>query len=186
VRVIEEEVSDPQLCLLHCILQYPTDLENANLGMIEHLTDIYPEYMIGYSDHVPPDSGMITLLNSVIRGADIIEKHFTLDKSLEGNDHYHAMDPSDVRTFRENTARLMTTTGSSRKEPIAAESNSRKHARRSIVAIRDMERGEQITRKYVGIKRPGTGISPTMLDVVVGREAKKKIPIDTILSWDLV
>ncbi|WP_245681143.1 N-acetylneuraminate synthase family protein [Halorientalis regularis] len=186
VRVIEDETPDPELCLLHCILQYPTTEENANLGMIDHLSEVYPEYEIGYSDHVPPDSGMITLLNSVFQGADIIEKHFTLDKSLDGNDHYHAMDPTDVRTFRENTSRMLTTTGSSRKEPIAAESDSRTHARRSLVAAKDIERGAEITRDDVAIKRPGTGISPTMLDVVVGRKARKKIPVDAVLSWDVV
>lgn len=184
VRIIEEENSNPELCVLHCILQYPTDPENANLGMIRHLRELYPQYTVGYSDHVPPDEGMITLLNSVVHGATVIEKHFTLDKSLGGNDHYHAMDPRDVRTFRDNAELLRMTTGSSKKSPIDVEEDSREYARRSIVAAREIEEGKEITREDISIKRPGTGISPTMLDVVTGRNAQRLIESDEVLNWD--
>lgn len=186
VRVIEEEAQDPEIGLLHCILQYPTDPENANLGMIDHLNKIYPEYTAGYSDHVPPDDGMVTLLNSVVNGAAIIEKHFTLDKSLDGNDHYHAMNPEDIQIFRKNMKRLIVTTGQSKKEPIATETDSRKYARRSLVATVDIEQGEKITREQMGIKRPGVGISPTMLEVVIGRKAQKKVRTDEIITWDMI
>lgn len=186
VRVIEDEVQDPEICLLHCILQYPTDPENANLGMIGHLDKAFPEYTTGYSDHVPPDDGMVTLLNSVVNGAKIIEKHFTLDKSLKGNDHYHAMDPRDIRMFRRNIDHIITTTGRSTKRPVSVEKDSREYARRSLVATTDIDVGEEITREKLAIKRPGTGISPTQIDVVVGREAQKRISTDDILIWDLV
>jgi len=186
VAVIEAEQADPDLCLLHCILQYPTDPENANLGMVEHLSSVYPGYTVGYSDHVPPDNGMVTLLNAMVHGASVIEKHFTLDKSIEGNDHYHAMNPADLRTFRENVGRLTTTTGESRKRPVAAETDSRRHARRSLVAARAIESGERLAREDIAIKRPGTGISPTLLDVVVGRTAAVDIPADEILTWEQV
>lgn len=186
VKIIEEEQANPDLCLLHCILQYPTDPKNANLGMIDHLSAVYPEYTIGYSDHVPPDEGMITLLNATVRGAQVIEKHFTLDKSLEGNDHYHAMEPADLRTFRENANLLVRTTGQSRKEPIAAEADSREHARRSLVAARDIEAGETLTREDIAIKRPGTGISPTMLDVVIGQAVSEPIMEDDIIAWEVL
>ncbi len=186
VRVIEEEVADPELCLLHCILQYPTDIENAHLGMIGHLATVYPEYTVGYSDHVPPDDGMITLLNSVFQGTRIIEKHFTLDKSLEGNDHYHAMNPDDVRTFKENVDRLRVTTGRSRKGPIEAEADSRKHARRSLVAAKEIHSGEAITREHLAIKRPGIGIPPANMKQVIGRSAQRDIPSDEIILWEYI
>lgn len=186
VRVIEEEKSNPELCLFHCILQYPTDPENANLGMIEHLNQLYPEYTVGYSDHVPPDGGMVTLLNSVVHGATIIEKHFTLNKSLEGNDHYHAMDPKDVRTFRENSELLSTTTGNLRKTPIDVEENSRKYARRSLVAVREIDEGKEIRHEDVLIKRPGTGIPPSMIEIVTGRTAQRQIEADEVLTWEMV
>lgn len=186
ISIIEEESRNPEICLLHCILQYPTDPENANLEMISHLNEIYPEYMVGYSDHVPPDDGMITLLNSMVKGAKIIEKHFTLDKSIEGNDHYHAMGPDDIRTFRENTNIMTLTTGQRKKEPISAETDSREYARRSLVAAADIEQGDKITREKVAIKRPGTGIAPTMIDLIIGRKARKQIAEDDILTWEAV
>lgn len=186
VRVIKNEMSSPRLCLLHCILQYPTEEENANLGMINHLQKLYPELTIGYSDHVPPDKGMITLINAVVQGADIIEKHFTLDKSLEGNDHYHAMDQKDLSTFRYNAKLMSRTTGQIKKEPIDAEEESRLHARRSLVAATNIEPGDQITREKINIKRPGTGISPKRLDKIVGREALKPISPDEIITWKSV
>lgn len=186
VRVIEEEVNDPEICLLHCILQYPTDPENANLAMIDYLDEMYPEYTAGYSDHVPPDDGMVTLLNSVVNGAKVIEKHFTLDKSLEGNDHYHAMDPKDIRKFRENIDLLSTTTGQSRKKPISVEANSREFARRSLVAATDIQQGEEISQEQLTVKRPGTGIQPTMIDIVLGRQTKKQIQSDEIITWDMI
>jgi len=186
VRIIEKEVQDPEICLLHCILQYPTSPENANLGMIGHINEAFPEYSVGYSDHVPPDDEMVTLLNSVVNGAKIIEKHFTLDKSLQGNDHYHAMNSKDIRMFRKNIDSLITTTGQSTKRPISAETDSREYARRSLVAASDIDQGEEITREKLAIKRPGTGISPTLLDVIAGRKAQEKISTDDILTWDLV
>lgn len=186
VRVIEAETEDPELCLLHCILDYPTDPDNANLAMIQHLDEVYPEYMVGYSDHVPPDDGMITLLNAQINGASVIEKHFTLDKSLSGNDHYHAMNTNDVRTFRRNSELLTSTTGKYQKEPIPSEQNSRQHARRSLVAACDIKKGETITRDHIVIKRPGTGISPSMLERIVGRIAQVQIPSDQIIDWDMI
>jgi len=189
VRLIEREAPDsytPSVCLLHCILQYPTETENANIAMIDHLSDLYPEYTVGYSDHVPPDDGMITLLNAMMQGAEIIEKHFTLDKSLEGNDHYHAMNPADVRRFRKNADRLIATTGKHKKEPIAAEDESRRHARRSLVAAKQIKKGQKITREHLVIKRPGTGISPKMIDTVVGRSSRQEIKPDEILSWEMV
>jgi sialic acid synthase SpsE/CMP-N-acetylneuraminic acid synthetase len=184
VRVIEDEITDPRIYLLHCILQYPTDVENANLGMISHLNDLYPEYSVGYSDHVPPDEGMITLLNAEFQGADIIEKHFTLNKELEGNDHYHAMDPSDVRTFKENQNIVSNTTGSSRKQSIAAEADSRTNARRSLVAAKDVKPGTKLTRDHLAIKRPGTGISPTAIDRVTGKKVSQAINEDEIITWE--
>ncbi|SDK06765.1 N-acetylneuraminate synthase [Halovenus aranensis] len=186
VRVIESEADDVNLCLMHCILQYPTDPENANLGMIEHIDRAFPEYTTGYSDHVPPDDAMLTLVNATVRGADVIEKHFTLDKTLEGNDHYHAMNPDDVREFRDNLAFIARTTGEHVKHPIEPEEDSRLYARRSLVAATDIDEAETITREHIAVKRPGTGIEPAMLDEVVGRVAPKDIDADEILMWDML
>lgn len=184
VRQIEDEQSGtPDIALLHCVLEYPTSPENANLRMIEHIGAAFPQYVTGYSDHVPPDEGMITLLHSYVKGADIIEKHFTLDKSLPGNDHYHAMDPDDVRAFRRNVELLEETKGQRRKEPLPTEADARENARRSLVAAEAIAEGERIERAHVAVKRPGTGIPPTMLNVVIGRAATMDIEVDEVLTW---
>lgn len=186
LQVIKKEATELKICLLHCVLQYPTDLQNANLGMIEHLRKVYSNATIGYSDHVPPDESMITLINATFRGAEVIEKHFTLDKELEGNDHYHAMNPKDIRTLRENAKLINITTGQTRKEPVSAESDSRKHARRSLVASENIQKGEEIKKDSVSIKRPGTGIEPSMMETIIGREASIEIKEDQIIHWEMV
>jgi N-acetylneuraminate synthase len=96
------------------------------------------------------------------------------------------MDSKDIQMFRRNIDNLITTTGQSTKRPIPAETDSREYARRSLVAASDINQGEEITREKLAIKRPGTGISPTLLDVIVGREAQEEISTDDILTWDLV
>ena len=86
-------------CLMHCILNYPTSNENANLGMLLDLKVNYPSFILGYSDHTLPEE-MKTLEIATLLGAKVIEKHFTHDKNLKGNDHYHAMDMNDLKIFR--------------------------------------------------------------------------------------
>ena len=83
---------------MHCILNYPTSNENANLGMLLDLKVNYPSFILGYSDHTLPEE-MKTLEIATLLGAKVIEKHFTHDKNLKGNDHYHAMDMNDLKIF---------------------------------------------------------------------------------------
>jgi len=177
-------IEDEKISVLHCILEYPTKHENANLNMIGHLDKIFSNLTIGYSDHVPPDKCMITLINAYLKGAEIIEKHFTLDKTLPGNDHYHAMDPEDIKVFFKNIELLNKTNGSSFKEPLETEQDSRMFARRSIVASKAIKKGEEIKREKVSLKRPGTGISPKYLNKVLGKKAKNQLDEDEILQWE--
>ena len=93
------EAFDNQLALLHCVLNYPTKDENANLGMIPDLRKRFPDKLVGYSDHTLPGD-MKVLEMATLLGARILEKHFTYDKALAGNDHYHAMDKQDLLTLR--------------------------------------------------------------------------------------
>ncbi len=171
---------------MHCVLSYPTAFEDANLLMIKNLKNLYPEYDIGYSDHTKPDSGMLVLTTAYLYGANILEKHFTLDKTLQGNDHYHAMDPDDVRTFFRNIEFIKTINGQYDKVPLECEAAARMQARRSIIANRDIDVGEVITVEDLTFKRPGTGISPNELDNVIGREVKKFIKEDDLLDYDML
>lgn len=187
---IEEAVNiiltagNDQICLMHCVLSYPTNYQDANLKMIQHLTQVFPEYLIGYSDHTRPDESMIVLTTAYQYGAKVIEKHFTLDKTLKGNDHYHGMDPVDLKRFRQNTDLIYQINGQYYKKPLECEQESRRQARRSIVAKTDLKKGDVITADKITFKRPGTGISPKDLDKVLGKKLNRDISEDTLLSWD--
>ena len=91
-----------KVVLMHCILNYPTKDENANLNMISSLKKEFPECIIGYSDHTLPSNNMQNLLTSYLLGGRVIEKHFTLSKRKKGNDHYHSLDKKDLILFKKN------------------------------------------------------------------------------------
>ena len=135
------------IALLHCILNYPTENVNANLNMITGLIERYPDYLIGYSDHTIPDKNMTTLTTANLLGARIIEKHFTHDKTLKGNDHYHAMDVEDLKNFTKIIGEISLLRGITKvKKAIESEKISRINARRSIVASRNIEKGERLLK----------------------------------------
>ena len=185
---ILEDAGCPNVALLHCILNYPTKEENANLGMISSLQRAYPERLIGYSDHTLPDKGMLTLVTAYILGAKILEKHFTHDKTLPGNDHYHAMDVDDLKRFKEQINQITTLIGAeSYKHPLPSEMKSRQNARRSIVLNHAIATNAPLTESMLTYKRPGTGISPMYWEDVVGRRVNRCLDADHVLQWsDLV
>ncbi|MBB55353.1 MAG: acetylneuraminic acid synthetase [Magnetovibrio sp.] len=178
-----EDAGAGDIVLLHCILNYPCDYENAHLNMIEGLAEQFPSHVIGYSDHTRPDPAMIVLTSAYLKGARVIEKHFTFDKGLPGNDHYHAMDVDDLRRFTENVALLSEVSGNRHKKPLETEDISRLNARRSIVAACAIKAGETIAEDMIIPKRPATGISPEDWDRIIGARAKADIDEDQILQW---
>jgi len=175
-----------EIILFHCILDYPTQFKDINLNMIKHLANIYPEYMIGFSDYTKPDDSMLVTTIAYAYGAKIIEKHFTLDKNLPGNDHYHAMEPKDLKNLRENIMFVQKISGQYHKQPLPCELNSRTHARRSIIANLDISKGDIITKEMITFKRPGTGIPPFMVDYVVGGTALEDLKEDDIITFDKI
>ncbi|MEG2347699.1 MAG: N-acetylneuraminate synthase family protein [Cetobacterium sp.] len=185
LRALEEEECK-DICLLHCVLSYPTKNEDANLNMIKHLKKIFPNVKIGYSDHTLPDKTMTILTTAYLFGAEIIEKHFTLDKTLKGNDHYHAMDPEDLKIAVENFKLLEVIGGQYYKTVLECEKIPRREARRSLVITRDIKVGEVIKKEDIMLKRPGTGIKPEYLEVIVGRKVKEDLKEDTVLTWEVV
>lgn len=174
------------LTLLHCVLSYPTEPKNANLRIIETLKRDFPGVKVGFSDHVAPDETMMTLAVAYLLGAEVIEKHFTLDKTLPGNDHYHAGDPEDFKKAVANFRWIDTVLGSGEKTVLDCERIPRREARRSLVLARDMKAGETIAGTDLLPKRPGTGISPVYTDIVVGRKVLRDLAEDTILTWDML
>lgn len=174
------------IVIFHCVLSYPTDPKNANLLIIETLKRTFPDVRVGFSDHVAPDDSMMTLATSYLLGAEVIEKHFTLDKTLPGNDHYHAGDPNDFKKAIANFKWIDTILGSPEKTVLECEMTPRREARRSLVLTRDMKAGEIIKKEDLMPKRPGTGIAPIYADIVIGRSVKMDLSEDTILTWSMI
>ncbi len=179
---IREE--DVPHALLHCILNYPTDDDNANLGMIRDLQARYPDNHIGLSDHTLPKD-MKTLEISIMMGVSIIEKHFTHDKTLNGNDHYHAMDKTDLKRLNTKIEKIIQLVGKYEKQALESEEPARQNARRSLVSKHSIEAGKLITEDDLTWKRPAHGICPSEINLLVGKSAKRNIPEDTVLQWNL-
>lgn len=174
------------ITILHCVLSYPTAPENANLRIIETLKRTFPDVKVGFSDHVAPDDNMMTLAAAYMLGAEVIEKHFTLDKTLKGNDHYHAGEPEDFAKAISNFRWIDKVIGNAEKTVLECEQIPRREARRSLVLTRDMKAGEVIQKEDIMPKRPGTGISPIYTDIVIGRRVIADLEEDTILTWDML
>lgn len=172
------------LALLHCVLNYPTPDENANLGMIKGLKRAFPGKLIGYSDHTLPKD-MKTLEMATLLGSVIIEKHFTHDKTLPGNDHYHAMDKEDLKRFRQNMKRVFDILGGFQVQALENEATARREARRSLIAVGDIPKGKIIDKGDLTFKRPAHGVSPKFIDEVIGKKAAKEIKNDDVLQWSM-
>lgn len=181
VELIEKKGNE--LCLMHCVLNYPTPNENANIAMIRDIALKFPNAITGYSDHTLPES-MDTCLYAWLLGAKIIEKHFTHDKSLPGNDHYHAMDKEDLKLFWNKVKHAELLLGQDKITSLPSEEPARKNARRSLVANCNISKGETISKNHLTWKRPAHGISPKFINQIIGKVSIKDIPIDTVLKWN--
>jgi len=178
-----QEYGNP-VALLHCVLNYPTVEENANLAAITTLRRKFPDLIVGYSDHTLPKD-MKTLEVATLLNARILEKHFTHDKTLPGNDHYHAMDKEDLKRFHLRLDVLFDLLGNPRKRPLQSESLSRANARRSLVAACDIPAGTLIEREHITWKRPATGIDPREYDRIIGKTIVIEILADTPFEWGM-
>lgn len=185
IKAIENE-GNKDIVVMHCVLEYPTPFEHANLNMISTLKDEFPDYTIGYSDHTRPDESMDVVKTAWILGASVIEKHFTLDKSLKGNDHYHAMDPQDSIKAKSGLEFVNKIRGNSNIVCLESEKIARMNARRSIVATQNIAKGTTITADMLTFKRPGVGISPKDIDNVIGKKVSIDIEEDTIMTYEMI
>jgi sialic acid synthase SpsE len=183
-RRLRRKLPPEAIGILHCVLSYPTDNQHANLAAIPYLAQVFPEHPIGYSDHTRPDPSMLVLVRAYELGATILEKHFTHDKTLPGNDHYHAMAADDLKRFRLNVALLHQIEGAPIKTVLEVEQLSRKNARRSLVASRPLKAGQVLAAEDLAVKRPAFGLPPSALEWVVGRKLRRDLPEDDFLTFD--
>jgi sialic acid synthase SpsE len=173
-----EDAGNNQISILHCVATYPPIDSDVNLNNILTLMSTYPEYPIGFSDHT---LGTVIPLAAITLGACLIEKHFTLDKEMEGWDHKISATKDEMKVIVEGSKRVVEAMGSTRIS--ATESNEKKKEfRRSIVIIRDMKKGDVIEVEDIDYKRPGGNLNPEMTDFIVGRTLNKNIKNDHILT----
>jgi sialic acid synthase SpsE len=179
--------NNKNIVIMHCILNYPTKNENANLNMITDIKNNFPDYKIGYSDHTEPDKNMLITTCANLLGAEYIEKHFTLDKTIPGNDHYHSMDPSDLKILSENKILLNQILGIKNKICIPTEIISKNNARRSIYTKVNLNKNDIITENNIICKRPYEGgICATKFNDIIGKRILININEDyQIKSTDL-
>ena len=182
VEVVEKH-GNP-LILLHCVLNYPTPNKNAHLGMFQGLKKHFPQHIIGYSDHTLPQE-MEVVYAATLLGAAFIEKHFTFDKTLPGNDHYHAMDKEDLKLFWKKWNFVEELLGSFKVTALPDEEPARKNARRSLVAARNIPKGKVIDEQDLTWKRPAHGISAKYYYDLIGKKALVDIQEDTVLKWHM-
>ena len=170
------------IVLLHCVTSYPAKIEDTNLKAIETLRQAF-KLPVGLSDHT---LGITIPIAAVALGACIIEKHFTLDKNLPGPDHKASLEPEELSLMVKAIRDVEKSLGDGIKKPTPEEEEIKKVVRRSIVTKVDIPGAAVISREMLNARRPGTGIEPGYLDVVVGRKAGRNIKKDTILTWDMI
>lgn len=179
VDVLEKGgISRDDIILLHCTTQYPTPYSDVNLQAMESLRQLHTGG-VGYSDHT---LGIEVPVAAAALGAQVIEKHFTLDKNLPGPDHRASLDPEELAAMVKAVRHIETALGSGEKKVADSERPNIEVARKSIVAARTIAKGETFTEENITVKRPGNGISPMLWDSVIGQTAKKDFTYDSLIE----
>lgn len=171
-------ISTDDITLLHCNTEYPTPMVDVNLRAMETLRSAFGT-KVGYSDHT---RGMEVPVAAVAMGATVIEKHFTLDRTLPGPDHIASLDPMELRAMVDAIRNVEKALGSSVKKVSASEGKNINVARKSIVASKAIRKGETLSEENLTVKRPGSGISPMKWDEVMGIQAKRDFEEDELIE----
>ena len=167
-----------EITVLHCNTEYPTPFEDVNLSAMHQMEKILQK-PIGYSDHT---RGIEIPIAAVALGASVIEKHFTLDRNMEGPDHKASLEPNELKSMVEAVRNVETALGSGEKKPSESEKKNIYVARKSIVASRKIHEGEIFTQDNLATKRPGNGISPMCWENVIGKRAKRDFGEDELIE----
>jgi len=169
-----------QISVLHCNTEYPTRMEDVNLKAMLSIRDAF-KVQVGYSDH---SVGIEIPTAAVAMGATIIEKHFTLDKSMEGPDHKASLDPTELAQMIRAVRNVEQALGTGIKQPSPSERKNIVIARRSIHLMAPLPKGHVLQADDLVMKRPGSGISPMLMDTVVGKVLRHSLEADHILTWE--
>jgi N,N'-diacetyllegionaminate synthase len=179
LKTIRSQRND-NIILLHCNSLYPTPSEIVNLNAISRMHHRY-KIPIGFSDHT---LGIHISIAAIIKGAKVIEKHFTLDRNMKGPDHHFALEPNELKQMVRNIRDVEKAEGTGEKKVTKQEKEMYEKGRRSIIAAVDIKKGTKIKPDMLTIKRPGYGIKPKFLHKIIGNIAKNNIKADQWITWD--
>jgi len=175
-------VGNNNIAILHCGIEYPPRWEDVHLRAMDTIAKAFG-YPVGYSDHT---TGIEVPIAAVARGAQIIEKHFTLDNTLEGPDHTFALEPNELSQMVSSIRHVEAALGSSKKRPMAAEKIYMERGRRSLFASQVISKGTVITEEMLDVLRPGVGLKPKYMEIVIGRVARVDIAAHDPITWDVI
>jgi len=164
-----ESTGNTQIILLHCVSHYPPDDNEVNLNNVDLFKSMFPSYPVGFSDHT---LGIVIPLAAVAKGACVLEKHFTLDKNMFGWDHKVSATKEEMKRIVEGSVKINKALGHFRRIISEKDLLKREAFRRSVVAAKNIQKGELFSRENLTLKRPGTGISPEYLPMIIGKAAK--------------
>lgn len=166
--------------VLHCVTEYPAPLEDTNLRAMQTLRDTF-KVPVGYSDHT---LGIEIPVAAVALGARVIEKHFTLDKTMEGPDHKASLEPAELKLMVQSIRNVEKALGDGVKKPAACEVCNMAVARKSLVAADDLPAGTVLTKDMLVVKRPGDGIEPKFYEKILGFKLNRDVRRDEVLKWE--
>ncbi|WP_315290927.1 N-acetylneuraminate synthase [Hoylesella loescheii] len=176
--LLKDEIKE-RITILHCNTEYPTPDVDVNLSAIDTLHQEFPDFRIGFSDH---SVGSTAAIGACMKNIVLIEKHFTLDKNLEGPDHKASATPEELAVLCESVRRIEVIAGGEGKHVTESEQRNINIARKSIVARKDIKKGEVLTETNITCKRPGNGISPMKWYEVLGTKAVKDFAEDQLIE----
>jgi N,N'-diacetyllegionaminate synthase len=177
VKALSENGSG-EITILHCTTEYPTPFEDVNLAAMETIKNEFG-LPIGYSDHT---RGIEIPVAAVALGATIIEKHFTLDRSMEGPDHKASLEPDELKAMVSSIRHVEKAIGNSTKQPVKSEEKNMMIARKSIITSSSIKKGELFTEDNLTVKRPGNGISPMKWFEIIGKTATRDFEVDELIE----
>ena len=176
------KTDNPNLALLHCNSSYPAPLSEMNLAVINNLQNMF-NIPVGLSDHT---FGLFVSQTAITLGASIIERHITLDRTMEGPDHILSSEPNEFKKLVDIKNKIPIIIGDGEKRIMPNEYETLNTHRKSIYAKKNIKKGEVINHKKITIKGPGGGILPKYIEIILNRKAKKNIEADTPINWDSV
>lgn len=175
--LIESGTDKDKITILHASTDYPTQMQDVNLTAMQTIAQAF-KVKVGYSDHTP---GIEVPTAAVALGASIIEKHFTLDKNLPGPDHKASLEPLELQAMVKAIRNIEIALGDGIKRPSVNEQKNMQVARKSLVALTDIKKGENFSEQNLTVKRPGLGISPMRWNEIIGQPAKKDYQADELI-----